>query len=295
MPIDQSTSRVWKKILVFYVLTTLLTAVFDAGDRAAPNNVIYLTASMWSPALAAFITKMLFRESIKDLGWKWGSGNYQILGYFLPLAYVAPVYLAVWLFGFSGYYDIAFVEKVTHEYGWTGLAPGLVIVAYIAITMAVGIIPKTSRALGEEIGWRGFLVPELAKVVSFPMVGLISGLMWAVWHFPSILLSNYNEGTPPWFALSCFTVGIVAQGFILAWLRLRSDSLWPTAIFHGSHNMFVQLIFTPLTVNQGYTPYLIDEFGIGLAITSVIVAAFVCRKAPPQIDRVDQPGGHLPT
>ncbi len=176
------------------------------------------------------------------------------------------------------------MEKVAHEYGWTGLAPGFVIFAYIAISMTAAIIPKTSRDLGEEIGWRGFLVPELAKVVSFPMVGLISGLMWAVWHFPSVLMGNYNEGTPPWFALLCFTVGIIAQGFIMAWLRLRSGSLWPAAILHGSHNMFVQLIFTPLTVNTGPTPYLIDEFGIGIAITSVIVAAFLCRKAPQEID-----------
>ena len=279
----QDNVRVWKKISVFYALTTALTAIFDAGDRAAPDNIIYVTGAMWSPAVAAFFTKMLFRESIRDLGWQWGSGRYQILGYLLPLAYVLPVYLVVWLTGLGGFYNGAFVEKMTRDFGWSGLAPGIAILAYTAITMTVGFVPKTARALGEEIGWRGFLVPELAKVVSFPMVGLISGLMWALWHFPSILFSTYNAGTPSWFALSCFTVMVVATGFLYAWLTLRSGSLWPAAFIHGSHNMFVQLIFTPLTTNTGYTPYIVDEFGIGMASTSVLVALIVCRKWPPEM------------
>jgi membrane protease YdiL (CAAX protease family) len=276
----QGDARVWKKIAVYYVLTTALTAIFNAGDRVAPSNIIYVTGAMWSPAVAAFCTKMLFRESIRDLGWQWGTGRYQILGYLLPLAYAIPVYLVVWGTGLGGFYDGAFVAKVTRDYGWSGLAPGMAILAYVAISMTAGFIPKTSRALGEEIGWRGFLVPELAKVVSFPMVGLISGLLWAAWHVPSILFSTYNAGTPPWFAISCFTVMIVAQSFMFAWLRLRSGSLWPAALLHGSHNMFVQLIFTPLTANTGYTPYLIDEFGIGMALSSVVVALILCRKWP---------------
>jgi uncharacterized protein len=124
----------------------------------------------------------------------------------------------------------------------------------------------------------------LAKVVSFPLVGLISGLMWAVWHFPSILFSTYNAGTPSWFALSCFTVMIVSTGFIYAWLRLRSGSLWPAALIHGSHNMFVQLIFTPLTANTGHTPFIIDEFGFGMALTGFLVALVLCLKWPLAMD-----------
>jgi hypothetical protein len=67
--------------------------------------------------------------------------------------------------------------------------------------MTVATIPAIARALGEEIGWRGFLVPELAKVSSFAAVGLISGSLWALWHAPMILFSHYNEGTPAWYAL----------------------------------------------------------------------------------------------
>ncbi|HSY26752.1 MAG TPA: CPBP family intramembrane glutamic endopeptidase, partial [Burkholderiaceae bacterium] len=84
--------------------------------------------------------------------------------------------------------------------------------------------------------------------------------------------------TPAWYAMSCFTIMVVAQSYIFAWLRLRSQSLWPAAFLHGSHNMFVQLIFTPLTVDTGNTKYVIDEFGAGLAIASTIVAVYFWRR-----------------
>jgi membrane protease YdiL (CAAX protease family) len=99
--------------------------------------------------------------------------------------------------------------------------------------------------------------------------------MWAAWHYPILLFGDYNAGTPAWYGLSCFTVMVVASSFIAAWLRLRSGSLWTAAIFHASHNLFIQGVFTPLTVDTGATKYVIDEFGIGLAVTTVLTAFLV--------------------
>ncbi|HEY8011003.1 MAG TPA: CPBP family intramembrane glutamic endopeptidase [Rudaea sp.] len=270
--------RVWKKIVVFYALTLLFSALFELLDRRAPGNVILITGVMWCPGLAALLTKRLFGESVRDLGWSWGSGRYQVWAYLIPLLYALPVYLVVWSSGLGGFYDADFVAKAAKEYGLSDLSIPAALIGYVLLSMSAGFIPKTARALGEEIGWRGFLVPELAKVTNFAGVGLISGLMWAAWHYPSILFSNYNEGTPAWYALVCFTVMVVSSGFIAAWLRLRSGSVWPAAIYHGAHNMFIQLIFTPLTTNTGNTAWYIDEFGAGLAIASLIGAIIVWRK-----------------
>lgn len=274
----ETKARVWKKIIFFYVLTTLLTAAVNALDRRAPKNITLATAVMWCPALAAFVTKRVFGESVRDLGWGWGSGRYQFWAYAIPILYTLPVYVIVWLTGLGGFYDVTFMQNTAKEYGLSGLPLGLALVAYVLITMTAGFIPKTGRALGEEIGWRGFLVPELAKVTNFTGVGLISGLMWAAWHYPSILFSDYNAGTPAWYAITCFTVMVIGSGFIAAWLRLRSNSVWTAAFLHGSHNMFIQLICTPLTTDTGRTAYIIDEFGAGLAISTVIGAIIVWRK-----------------
>jgi len=280
---EDSKAHVWKKIALFYTLTLCFSGVFDlfvlhAGKMGA-GDLLYVTGSMWSPALAAFATKRIFRERIRDLPWKWGATRYPWLGYLIPLAYTLPVYLVVWVGGLGGFADADFVQRTAEHFGWSNFPPGLTLALFVLLTATLGLVGKTSRALGEEIGWRGFLVPELAKVVGFSGVGIISGLMWAVYHFPVLLFADYNAGTPAWYGLTCFTLMVVADSFILAWLTLRSGSLWPAAIFHGSHNLFIQSIFTPLTRDTGPTKYIIDEFGIGLVITITIAAIVVCQRS----------------
>jgi membrane protease YdiL (CAAX protease family) len=280
--VHDSKERIWKKIALFYALTMLFSGVFDAfilfAGKMDAGNLLYVTGGMWSPALAAFATKAIFRESIRDLPWKWGGARYVWLGYLIPIAYALPVYLVVWFCGLGAFAATDFVKRTAVQFGWAHSPPGLTLALFILLTATLGLVGKTSRALGEEIGWRGFLVPELAKVVGFPGVGLISGLMWAVYHFPVLLFADYNAGTPAWYGLTCFTLMVVAGSFILAWLTLRSGSLWPAAILHGSHNLFIQSIFTPLTRNTGSTNYIIDEFGIGLVVTIAIGAIIVWRQ-----------------
>jgi CAAX protease family protein len=277
---ENGKARAWKKIGLFYALTMLFSGIFDAfvlgAGKMDAGNLLYVTGSMWSPALAAFATKRIFGERIRDLPWKWGPVRYPWLGYVIPIAYTLPVYLIVWFGGLGGFADAEFAKRTAEQFGWANFPPALTLTLFVLLTATLGLVGKTSRALGEEIGWRGFLVPELAKVVSFPAVGIISGLMWAVYHYPVLLFADYNAATPPWYALSCFTVMVVADSFILAWLTLRSGSLWPAAIFHGSHNLFIQSIFTPLTRDTGPIKYIIDEFGIGLVVTVTIAAIVLC-------------------
>ena len=279
--VNESKARVWKKIGVFYMLTLLFSGAFDAlvlhAGKMDAGNLLYITGAMWSPGLAAFATKAFFRERIRDLPWSVGGAKYVWLGYLIPLAYALPLYLAVWVTGLGGFAEADFVKRTAEQFGWTNFPPALTLALFILLTATLGLVGKTSRALGEEIGWRGFLVPELSKVVGFTGVGVISGLMWAVYHFPVLLFADYNAGTPAWYGLTCFTLMVVADSFILAWLTLRSGSLWPAAILHGSHNLFIQSIFTPLTRDTGSTNYIIDEFGIGLVITIAIGAIVAWR------------------
>jgi len=279
--VEVSKGRIWKKVGVFYALTMLFNGVFDAfvlhAGKMDAGNLLYVTGAMWSPALAAFATKRIFGESVRDFAWGWGRSRYAWLGYLIPIAYALPVYLFVWLTGFGGI-NSEFISKSAADFGLSDLPRPLAFAVFLLLTATLGMVGKGSRALGEEIGWRGFLVPELSKVVGFPMIGLISGMMWSVYHYPVLLFSDYNAGTEAWFGLTCFTVGVIAESFILAWLVLRAQSLWPAAILHASHNLFIQLIFTPLTSDTGRTKYIIDEFGVGLVITTVIGAAIAWRQ-----------------
>jgi membrane protease YdiL (CAAX protease family) len=69
--------------------------------------------------------------------------------------------------------------------------------------------PAVSRRLTRAVGWRGFLVPELSRAMSFTQLSIVSGIVWATWHYPILLFADYNSGTPAWYGLTCFTVMIV--------------------------------------------------------------------------------------
>ena len=74
----------------------------------------------------------------------------------------------------------------------------------------------------------------------------------------------------------------IGISFAFAWMRLRSGSLWTGAFLHASHNMVIQSILTPLTIDTGKTKWVIDEFGCALPIRQSLR---FWRAGPP-----DRPG-----
>jgi membrane protease YdiL (CAAX protease family) len=166
----------------------------------------------------------------------------------LPLGYATVAYGAVWVTGLGGV-----------DIGRFTINPALFVL--------VGTIQSLLSATGEELGWRGFLVPTLARTMSLGQTALVSGTIWAAWHVPLILYAGYNSGTPAWYSVPCFAAMVISLALPLAWLRLRSGSVWPAAILHASHNLFVQGFFDRVTVDTGPTRWLTGEFGAALAVT----------------------------
>ena len=268
-------------IATYLVCTFGLSSIFygliiHSGHLGAFGG-LYVAGLMWCPGLAALLTCRLRGRAFADLGWQW-KPRYQLISYAIPLAYALCAYIVVWSTGLGGFPNREFVDQAAQDAGWTGLPRGIVLILLVVMTGAIGMARAAAYALGEEIGWRGFLVPELAKITSFTTTALLSGLIWASWHVPILLFADYNSGTPAWFGLTCFTVMVVGISFVLAWLRLRSGSLWTAVFLHASHNLFIQEVLTPLTTDTGRTKYVIGEFGLALAIVAVAVAILVWRR-----------------
>src|ERR1019366_8604116 len=142
------------------------------------------------------------------LPWRWGPARWIAAAWLLPVGYGLAIYLPVWLLslGGSGFGNPATLAQWSQEVlgkGSTSLAGA---VFYMFLLLTLGVISSAANTLGEEIGWRGFLVWEMRKVMPFWMVGLGSGLFWSVWHYPRILLTNYSAGEGSrWLQLVFFT------------------------------------------------------------------------------------------
>lgn len=274
-------ARWGRRILVFLTLTAALSAGWDAlivgTGTIEAAGYRYNTGLMWAPGVAALLTCRLTGLDVRAFGWGWGRTRDHVLSYAVPFGYALLAAAVMWVAGFGGVPDPATVQKWAASFGWHGAPDGpasaaAVILWQVLLTGTVGVVRGAANTLGEEIGWRGFLVPALAARWSYGRVSLASGVLWALWHYPILLLADYNAGTPVWYGLTCFTVMTVALSFLYAWLRLRSGSLWTGVVVHTVHNMMIQNIWTPLTLAGPRTPYWADEFGAALALVSLGVA-----------------------
>ena len=263
-------------IIVFAFSSFFYFLILHSGSLGNGRGM-YVLGLMWCPALAGMLTLRLNGRSIADLGWKWGETKYQIRSWYIPLLYASIAYAIVWIFHLGAFGNPDFYDSLAKSMHLGG-PPWISIVLGIVLIGTYGLVRSVSSALGEEIGWRGFLVPELAKTTSFTTTSLVSGIVWSLWHYPILIYGDYNAGTPTWYGLTCFTVMVIAMSFVFAWMRLKSGSLWTGAILHGSHNLYIQGLFTPITRNTGKTAWFIDEFGCVLPLVAIAFAIYFWSK-----------------
>lgn len=120
-------------------------------------------------------------------------------------------------------------------------------------------------AFFEEIGWRGFALPQLLKKFSFITSSLIIGVIWALWHFPGYLV---GFGAPNDIPFEVFFLWVTASSFIFSWLYIKSKgNVWTAVLLHFGANMALQLYpIMPSPAGTKATFYILTILVIGIAI-----------------------------
>lgn len=274
-----------KQIYLFLLLVTIFAAIgytvaFKMGDANRTGGIFLV---QFAPLVAAFITKLVFQRNLRGLGWGLGKPRYLAtaygLGFLLPLI----SFSLVWIFGFGGFYDHAWVTEaqtgIADMFGLNISSAWVVMLVLVALNGTLGMLVAFG-GIGEELGWRGFLVPELYKHYDFTKTSVISGVIWAVYHWPLlILLLGPRLDVSPMVMLPISLVAGIGLSTIMAWLRLKSGSVWVAVIFHMALNIHNQGFFQNLTTETSWlTNYISGEHGLMLALVSAVIAYLFWRK-----------------
>lgn len=245
-------------VLAFVVLSCglawLVALPLWLGDGLAePSTWFMLPVMMLTPAVAALAVTFAMKvprpgARLRFLGlWPLRPARrvvwLMVIGWLVPPVLVALGILVAAALGFVDL-DLAFsgfaAEIAKALPAGSPMPPvELVVISQIAMIPAAALF-NSLLAFGEELGWRGWLVPALRPLGTWPAL-LLSGAIWGLWHSPLILL-GYNFGRTDITGVLLMIGGCVAWGVLLGWLRLRSASVWPAVLAHGSLNAAAGLI-----------------------------------------------------
>lgn len=271
-----------KKAGLFYGLAIILSLVVVLFFRAmAPRTEIVVLVNMMTPLLATVI--MLFvltrdgytKEGRSSLGLG-RSGWRSWVPALLPLPILAVIYGLAWLSG------VAKFAAPSDNGGLPNLLINFLLNSLIVILLA----------LGEEIGFRGYLLPRLLELGRKEAL-ILSSFLHGTWHLPLIFMTPFylSEGNRL-LTIPVFLLLLIASGTIYGALRLATDSLWPPTILHGSFNVYLG-VFTALTVmGSPLSIYIVGESGfLTLLVTAVVALWFMQRGQVPvvQIPAMENP------
>jgi membrane protease YdiL (CAAX protease family) len=240
-------------------------------------NLFFIVKS-FGPALSAFILTRTLEgdagwQNLKDrvrlwrVGWKWYA--FILLG--------IPVVMVLGILALPG--ALASFQGLSPTF-WVGYP-----ITFILIFFGGG-------PLGEEPGWRGFVLPRLQSRFGALRATLILGVIWTFWHLPDFLTSAQRGG--PGAGLSIWTINlpifflmVTSMAFVFTWVANHTQgSLLTALLLHASINTFgsIQTTFSAPIVTHTDLPFL-----IGFGVLALLILVLTRGRLGYQTERKSTP------
>ena len=230
-------------VFLFFAFAPLWIAAFayygSGHVYEDPGTQLLCSAAMLCPTVSVFITGAICKEKInftggnslklgiyfKDKKWVW-----MLVAIFLPLIYKD---LGGWLF-LALKPECFDTTLFSQEQGIDAS-----LIAVMPLYSVVNAMVFSIGGLGEEIGWRGFMMPRLEKKMGIGPAILVGGIIWGVWHYP-INYYGHNFGTgywgEPWLGFLIFTIFTITDNALLTLVVKKTNSVWSAAFMHAVGN-----------------------------------------------------------
>lgn len=254
------------KALIFFALAFGMTVAVSLLEPLLGGVTMLL--HMYTPTFAAVLMLLVVtRDGYTRAAWSalglgraaWPAWGLALVG---PLAVVGGAYAIVWVAGLA------------HPAMPAGFTP-----ATLLLEIAASLAISSAFALGEEIGFRGYLLPRLVHLGTTRGL-VLAGLMFGIWHFPLMLLTPLYPVLGNWLIVGPIVlVTLTAAGVFYGFFQLSSGSVWPATIAHGAVNTSFKL-FGMITVTSSplALEYLAGERGALTLIATVLGAAWLVSR-----------------
>ncbi len=262
-----SVQRARRGLAVFFVMLVAASLPLEYGIAKNGLDLTLVVLLTFSPAFASVVARLVMGDGFRDISFKldrrmWRSFS---LGVLYPVVVGLPAYSLAWSLGLA-----RFEPPVIHPLGFAVAGDGplerMVVCAIFAST--VGLLGMIPLAIGEEVGWRGFMLTRLMEA-RVPRPVLTSAFIWALWHVPLLASGHYIPSPNPVVSIFFFFISASGTAWVMAKLRLKTGSVWPPIVLHAAWNSIIGNFFSACT--QGETAVLwASEAGALVAGCSVV-------------------------
>lgn len=289
----ETTNKAINKRLMLYIVFTfsiawilfLMIPVLGI-PYGQSGSIIFAAAAMFAPTIGNILTRLVTKEGFSNMYLRprfKGNWKYYVLCFFGP-SVMLFLSGAVYFLLFPGTFDPA-LTTLQQMAGKSGLpmSAGQLLLVTIAQVVIMGPIINIIPTLGEELGWRGYLLPKLQQKYSDRTALLITGVIWGVWHAP-IIAQGHNYGTAywgfPYLGILAMILFCVSLGIIEGYVTIKLKSAIPAAMIHSAVNAGAGLAFflAKPGFNQLLGPALVGVLG---GIPMILLAVVLYLKSSP--------------
>ncbi len=238
-----------KRLILFIVLTIVITwSIFMlipicGLTYGSGYSVIILASAMFVPALCNLLTRLITKEGFKNMYLRpqfKGHVKDYLLVYFGPailLLLSGTVYFMIFPNSFDP--ELTTLKGLVASGGNQGLNASNLLMIQVLIFIVIGPIVNIIPTLGEELGWRGYLLPKMRVFLSDRASLMITGLIWGIWHLP-IIVMGHNYGTDYWgypfLGILAMIIFCISLGVIEGYVSIKLQSAIPAAMIHSTVN-----------------------------------------------------------
>lgn len=223
---------------IIFFLIPLLGLTYGKG-LAIP----ILAAAMFTPVLSNILTRLITKEGFQNMYLRphfKGHISVYLLVFFGPTILLLLSGLIYFLI-FPGTFDpeLTVLKTTIITSGRAGISASNILILTLLTVITIGPVVNIIPTLGEELGWRGYLLPKLREFFSDRTALVITGVIWGVWHIPVIVM-GHNYGIDyigyPWLGILAMIVFCVVLGVIEGYVTIKLESCIPAAMIHSTVN-----------------------------------------------------------